>query len=198
MNNDILLRLDILLLWWSTGCAQTYNDKIVSPSVVESSQTFTVTCDASRAGVPVDFTTVLLLYIKRVVGGKTEDLTRYRSIIDPKVINDTSPTSFVNWSFNFSGSLRGTANRPVNRNTMKIEIVAPQAKCTDAGRYVCFATYFNKRDDEVDTESYQDLTVTVPEGTWFEIKPASDYLLEPYVALYPAGSKVELTCSLEK
>ncbi|XP_059159894.1 uncharacterized protein LOC131943697 [Physella acuta] len=111
---------------------------------------------------------------------------------------NTSPLHFENWRFNFSGSLpvANAAERPDNRNSMKIEIVAPQSKRIDAGKYVCFAVYL-VNDNEVNTERYQYLTVTVRNGTLFNFMPLNDYELGPYEAFYPAPSKVKLICSLE-
>ncbi|XP_059161629.1 uncharacterized protein LOC131944816 isoform X2 [Physella acuta] len=105
----------------------------------------------------------------------------------------TSPAR--NWSFQFTGSLFATSDRPLNRNTIKIEIVVNDAKCSDAGLYFCNATYLNENDDETTASSYQNITSrgkVVPQS--LVLVPQYEEDLGPYKSFNRAGSNITLTC----
>ncbi|XP_059165295.1 uncharacterized protein LOC131947911 [Physella acuta] len=193
MYLDVLFGFIILLLWRSKGCGQTFNDKIVSPSVVEAGGSFTLKCDASRAGVPVDVTTVAMLIISWKFGAKTEKLAHYYTYIEPNI-----STFRENWNFSFSGNLQRTTQFPKNRNTMRIEVAVSSAKCADAGSYVCYAQHLNSRYDTIPTESFQNLTITftAPRTMSVNVNPPSTY--KPNEFIYYRDSEIELTCSVEK
>ncbi|XP_059161468.1 uncharacterized protein LOC131944690 isoform X1 [Physella acuta] len=201
MASNALFGLAVLLICGSrsTVVNQTTKDTLVSPSVIEEGGTFTVTCDASRAGVPTSVISIVSLTIASSNGG-TEPKTLARNRLYPPPYQSqlppiTSPAR--NWSFQFTGSLSATSDRPINRNTIKIEIVVNDAKCSDAGLYFCNATYLNENDDETPASNYQNVTSrarAVPLSLM--LVPQYEEGLGPYQSVNPAGSNVTLTCNV--
>ncbi|XP_059162458.1 uncharacterized protein LOC131945864 [Physella acuta] len=160
MDNGVLFVLAAMLLCWSKGCSQTMSNNILSKTEVEAGGSFTVTCDASRAAVPADASIGSVLVqlnngSEKIVVAKYWTFAPILSVRDPSRIFPVR-----NWTYNFDGSLRGTADRPKNRNTMRIEIYAVDAKCQDAGSYFCIVEYLVGTSNTLITkESYQTLVV---------------------------------------
>ncbi|XP_059149108.1 uncharacterized protein LOC131936212 [Physella acuta] len=175
MNYRILYGLEMVILCWSKVNGQSSRDDIVSPSVVEARGTFTVTCDASRAGVPTNATTVAHLFITHRRGTIYRDLAIYSIYIYPyeiKVEPFTIPPRY--WTYNFEGSLRrGTADQPKNRNTMKIKLVIRDARCSDDGTYICRGMYISSNGQQTNVKGlYQNLSIAHCETYAGEIIPS--------------------------
>ncbi|XP_059161517.1 uncharacterized protein LOC131944733 [Physella acuta] len=170
---------------------------LVSASVIKEGGTFTVTCDASRAGVPTTATTVVSLVIGWTAGTAVPTtFARYRLFPSPYNSNSPPQTSPArNWTFNFTGSQREISATPNNRNTMKIEMVVYDARCTDAGLYFCNATYLNTVGEATPTAQYQTVTgITRVVPMSLTLDPQYSEGLGPYQSVNPAGSNVALTC----
>ncbi|XP_059149119.1 uncharacterized protein LOC131936222 [Physella acuta] len=161
------------------------SDTIVNPREVKEGGSFNVTCDASRAGVPSNTKNLQILYI--VWTGASNNsvlLARYWTYSTPYEYK-FKPYSLPerNWSFNFVGN---------NRNTMKIEIIVQDAKCADAGLYVCRASI----DNNLFFIGHQNLSIVA------QVVPVSLTLVPqnangrgPYESVNPAGSNVTLFCN---
>ncbi|XP_059149086.1 uncharacterized protein LOC131936189 [Physella acuta] len=177
------------------------SDSIVNPREVKEGGSFNVTCDASHAGVPSNTTTLNLLHIEWTdTSNSPVLLARYRTYAPPyehKFIPYSLPER--NWSFNFVGNLAETSESPNNsntmknnRNTMKIEIIVQDAKCADAGLYVCRASF----DEILFFIGHQNLSIVA------QVVPVSLTLVPqnakgrgPYESVNPAGSNVTLLCN---
>ncbi|XP_059165310.1 uncharacterized protein LOC131947925 [Physella acuta] len=129
---------------------------IVNPSVIVEGESFTVTCDATRAGVPSSATTVSNLYIAWTNGtAPPTTYARYRTYNPP--YNDSFPPKTSpprNWIFTFSGNQHDII-KPNNTDTMKIEIVVYDANSADEGVYFCNATYEDEKGNEIKVYRFQ-------------------------------------------
>ncbi|XP_059149088.1 uncharacterized protein LOC131936191 [Physella acuta] len=181
---------------------QRISDQLISPSVVETGGTFIVTCDASRAGVPTTATTVRTLMIEWSDGTQQlKPLARYGhngTQYEAKRLPQTFPAR--KWAFRFSGTLQRTSNKPKNRNTMKIEMVVYDAKCTDAGLYFCTAIYLNSNKNVSIINSYQNLTIkgeSRPVFVSLYSNTRDKIGLRPFQSVIRIGSDVDVTCIIE-
>ncbi|XP_059149118.1 uncharacterized protein LOC131936220 [Physella acuta] len=168
------------------------SDTIVNPKEVKEGGSFNVTCDASRAGVPLHITTLHVLNIKwRGASNNSVLLAGYRTYAPPYKFTPYSLPE-RNWSFSFVGSLSETSESPNNRNTMKIEIIVNDAKCADAGLFVCNVSF----ESRLYFISYQNLTIVsqvVPVS--LTLVPQNAKGRGPYESVNPAGSNVTLLCN---
>ncbi|XP_059161486.1 uncharacterized protein LOC131944708 [Physella acuta] len=157
--------LCFLFFLWGTHSAS--GQTIISPSEIEEGGAFTVTCDASRAGVPEGAATISRLTISWT-NGTAPPTTYARYRLFPAPYSSTFPpqTSLSrNWTFTFNGSQQGTSDAPSNRNTMRIEMVVNDAVADDAGLYYCNATYLDVAGDLVTVMEYQNVTSTTSPAT---------------------------------
>ncbi|XP_059161505.1 uncharacterized protein LOC131944724 [Physella acuta] len=189
----------LLCLFITSNLYSVHGQKIVSPNVIEEGGTFTVTCGASHAGVPTTASTVVSLAIGWAAGTTLPTtIARYRLFSTPYTTSfppQTSPAR--NWTFNFSGSQQGKSSTPNNRNTMKIEMVVYDAKCTDAGLFYCNATYFSPVGDILSTYQSQNVTsITRAVPMSLVLVPQYEDGLGPYASVNPAGSDVTLICNV--
>ncbi|XP_059161331.1 uncharacterized protein LOC131944629 [Physella acuta] len=182
--------------------SETSDELIVSPSNVQDGGTFTVTCDASRAGVPTTVTTITQLCISwkhRFYDDHSSYATyyTYKNPNNNSYPPDTSPPR--NWTFNFSGSQQGTSDIPNNRNTMKIEIMVYDAACTDFGYYSCNATYMDLNNN-IETSKYQQQYLSIRTNkiglAYMSLNPQNQEGYGIYESFNPVGSYVTLKCTV--
>ncbi|XP_059157197.1 uncharacterized protein LOC131941745 [Physella acuta] len=161
MENNVLFGV-LLVAWSSVSC-----DTIVNPYVVADGGSFVLKCDASLAGVPANATSITATAILWKNWTTPKIYLAHYSVNHHPYKKKNPPPAFPerNWTFNFSGGFDRSEYfekyNPKNRNTMKIEIVVKDAKCTDAGTYFCNVDYLDAKDDEVFVSMSQDLTIKV-------------------------------------
>ncbi|XP_059164027.1 uncharacterized protein LOC131946978 [Physella acuta] len=170
---------------------------IVDKSVIEDGGTFTVTCDATRAGVPtttVDYVSSLVLLIK---GTAFTELARYRPY-PPYAENYTNDQYFGtrNWTYQFSGGRGGTDNTPVNRNTIKIVIQMNEAKCADAGLYFCNASYIQNKNDLTSSNFYNVTSKAKIQQPILILTPHNEVLGDPSASINQAGTNITFKCTV--
>ncbi|XP_059149084.1 uncharacterized protein LOC131936187 [Physella acuta] len=129
--------------------SQPLSETLVNPKAVDVGGSFTVTCDASRAGVPTNATTILSLTVARRDGEKEPiTLARYNTLTFPYESSIPPKTSHGGKKrFYFSGRINKTSDRLNNRNTMMMNMTVNDAGCPDDGVYICTAIYFNSNND---------------------------------------------------
>ncbi|XP_059161276.1 uncharacterized protein LOC131944605 [Physella acuta] len=150
--------LTVFLIWAIQLIdGQGVSHVIVTPQVVAVGGCFTVSCDASRAGVPEIASTVSSLTLGWTDGRSPPTEYSGYGILPP--YNFTNPPPSRNWTFEFTGSLQGTSDRPFNRNTMRIEMVVHNTKLADTGFYICGASYFFWVDEEISVYKFQHITI---------------------------------------
>ncbi|XP_059146641.1 uncharacterized protein LOC131934597 [Physella acuta] len=134
----------------TTPAVNVYSKDIVSTSVIVEGGTFTVTCDASRAGVPPNISTVSNLFIGWTNGTTPPIIyAEYRTFIKPyNTLYPPLTSPPRNWTFIFSGNQQNTSDKPNNRDTMKILITVYDANKADEGIYFCNASYLDENDHE--------------------------------------------------
>ncbi|XP_059149085.1 uncharacterized protein LOC131936188 [Physella acuta] len=200
MNYCILYGLWMAILCFSKVKGQSSRNDIVSPSVAETGGTFTVTCDASRAGVPTTATTISSLRITHRRGTINSLLAFYRTLIPP-YYNLIPPTSIPvrNWTLYFEGNQNNTGERPKNRNTMKMALVVHDPRCADAGTYICHGKYMlSDTDYEPELDGfYQNLSIKVGRKMSFYLNPMNNTGLGPFESVHRPGSSVTIYCSVE-
>ncbi|CAL1546368.1 unnamed protein product [Lymnaea stagnalis] len=166
-------------------------------SVIEDGGSFNLTCDVSRIGdVPAAVTEICQLSIERGFilnsGVGVTVLVRYLLRATDEQLEKNTPDNRP-WVIDVSGGRYPSTQN--NRASIKIALYVPDAKCSDAGLYVCKAGF---RQGGLVSEATRSDTITYKarlEEPVLTLDPHNGNA--PDVSTNTAGQVVKLTCTFE-
>ncbi|CAL1546373.1 unnamed protein product, partial [Lymnaea stagnalis] len=175
-------------------CAQ--QQRIVDKPFIPIGGQFTVTCDANRfppGTIPSEVDFIQDLAIEREVGDGARKQIAFYNPFFPAPLPNVSQffPAGRNWLLEASGGLDAPTH---NRATIKLVLTVKDPECSDAGMYLCKATYFpsNGGPTSVEHSQYLNASTEAPALTLDHHNGKA-----PDFSNNTKGQLVKLTCKFE-